>query len=118
MRRKSLLETKQLCERRVRRERDAGIARDIGAFMRAAKQDERRNSKAAEALERALPAPLLADAWIESATAAQITIGVESAAAAYQVDRAMREGALAALRVSMGAPMLRVRTRVGTQPDS
>lgn len=107
-----------MCERRARKEFDTGIARSVGSLLREAKQGERRNSKAAEALERALPKKLMEDAWIDSATTAQLTIGVESAAAAYAVDRALREGALAEIRTAMGAPMLRVRTRVGPQPGS
>lgn len=50
------------------------------------------------------------------ASAAQLVIGVGSSAAAYAVDRALREGALAALRTAMHAPALRVRTRVGRMP--
>jgi hypothetical protein len=112
----SLADVKRVCESRARRERDASIARTVGAMLREARTNERRNARVAEALERALPAELLEHVWIDSATPAQVAIGVESSAAAFQVDRAIREGGLAALRAALGAPALRVRTRVGTPP--
>lgn len=116
MRRISITEVKRICESRVRRERDVSIVRTVGAMVREARTNERRNARVAEALERALPAELLEHVWIDGATAAQVSIGVESAAAAFQVDRAMRESGLAMLRAALGAPTLRVRTRVGQPP--
>ncbi len=83
-----------------------------------AKQAQRRTSGAAQALERALSPGLLTSVWIESASAAQLVLGVESASAAYHVDRQLREGGLTTLRAALNAPALRVRTRVGKLPGA
>jgi pyruvate/2-oxoacid:ferredoxin oxidoreductase alpha subunit len=117
MRRATLTQTRDLCQRRARREPAVAIAGDVASLLRAARQGEKRHSRAAEALERALPPSLLQHAWIESATTAQVVLGVTSSAAAYQVDRALREGGLAAVRTAMAAPQLRIRTRVGQPPE-
>ncbi len=83
-----------------------------------AKQAQRLTCGAAHALQRALPENLMQHVWIESATPAQVSLGVESAAAAYQVDRTLREGGLMSMRQDMNSPALRVRTRVGRPPGS
>lgn len=107
-----------MCETRARKQPDLAIARDVASLMRTAKQAERRTSGAAQALERAISADLMQHVWIESATPAQVSLGVESAAAAYQVDRALREGGLLSMREALNAPALRVRTRVGRPPGA
>ncbi len=111
-----LLRMKQLCERRAFRERDLRIEATVAAIARDAARAQRRGVGAAEAWERAMPAALVAETWIESAGPSQLLIGVSSASAAYAVDRALRAGALATLREALGAPALRVRTRLGRMP--
>ncbi len=111
-----LLRAQQMCDRRAFREREVSIKRIVGEVAREAARNAKRSVGAAEAWEQAMPRALVAETWIESASAAQLVIGVGSSAAAYAVDRALREGALAALRTAMHAPALRVRTRVGRMP--
>jgi hypothetical protein len=64
-----------------------------------------------------MPAEIVAETWIEQAGGAQLVVGVSSSAVAYAVDRALRMGALAEIRLRLKSPGLRVRTRVGRSPD-
>lgn len=116
VRRMTLAQTQKICEARARKEPSLAIARDVATLKRAMKTTERKVGGAAAALERALPAELLTHVWIEGLTSAQLTLGVEGAAAGYQVDRALREGGLTIIREALLAPALRVRTRVGQSP--
>ena len=111
-----LLRTKQIIERRRFREKDVSIARMVNELGRQAKRDIDRVGAVAEAWRAAMPAELLESTWIESSSPVQILVGVESSPAAYAVDRALRAGALDALRKALHAPGLRVRTRIGRSP--
>ena len=95
---------------------DGEIARMVGEMGRQAKRDSERSGRVAEAWRAAMPAELLEASWIESASAVQLLVGVESAPAAYAIDRALRSGALAVLRRTLQAPGLTVRTRIGRAP--
>ncbi len=111
-----LMRTQRLCERRRFREKDVSIARMVGDIGRQAKRDVERSGATAEAWRTCMPAGLVEETWIESASPAQLLIGVASSPAAYAVDRALRAGALAELRRVLHAPGLRVRTRIGKSP--
>ena len=93
-----LMRTQRLCERRRFREKDVSIARMVGDIGRQAKRDVERSGTTAEAWRTCMPAALVEETWIESASPAQLLIGVASSPAAYAVDRALRAGALAELR--------------------
>ena len=112
----ALLRTRQIIERRRRREPDLTITRMVGELGRQAKRDAERSGRVAEAWRAAMPAELVEASWIESSTSVQILVGVESAPAAYAIDRALRSGALATLRRTLQAPGLLVRTRIGRAP--
>ena len=111
-----LARVQRICERRAFRERDVGIGRIVGEIARQARRDADRAGRVAEAWRAAIPAELLGETWIERATASEIVAGVGSSPAAFALDRALRAGALAALRSALGAPGLRVRTRLGPSP--
>lgn len=111
-----LARAQRMCERRAFRERDASIGRELGEIARNAARDLERRGSFAEAWAEAMPAELVAQTWIESATPVQLLVGVTGSSAAFAVDRALRAGALAALRSRLQAPGLRVRTRVGRSP--
>jgi hypothetical protein len=111
-----LLRTQRICRERARRERDVTIGRIVGDIGRQARHDMDRAGAAAEAWTAAMPAELVAETWLEQAGGAQIVVGVPSSAVAFAVDRALRLGALADIRLRMKSPGLRVRTRVGRSP--
>ena len=111
-----LLRTQRICRDRARRERDVTIGRSVGDIGRQARHDMERAGSAAEAWAAAMPAELVAETWLGQAGGAQITVGVPSSAVAFAVDRALRMGALADIRLRMRSPGLRVRTRVGRSP--
>lgn len=111
-----LARVQRMCERRAFRERDASITREVGEIARQAARDLERRGSFAEAWAESMPTELVAETWIESATPVQLLVGVTGSAAAFAVDRALRAGALALLRVRLQAPGLRVRTRVGRSP--
>lgn len=112
----ALLRARAMCERRAPRVPDMGIRALVNEVARQAERSSKGTSAAAEAWERALPAALVAETWIESMTPALLLVGVPSAAVAYAVDRALAGGALAAIRAELRAPGLRVRTRQGRNP--
>jgi hypothetical protein len=112
----ALRRVQKLCERRAFRERDVGIGRDVSALARQARQDAERRGEFAEAWTAAMPPELVAETWLESATPVTMVIGVASAPLGFAVDRALRAGALAKLRLALRAPGLRVRTRIGPPP--
>jgi hypothetical protein len=112
----ALLRTQRICERRAFRERDLGIGRDVAELARQVRRDGERRGTFAEAWLAHMPAELVEDTWIESATPVQMVVGVPGAATAFAVDRALRTGALARLRQALHAPGLRVRTRIGRSP--
>jgi hypothetical protein len=111
-----LARVQRMCERRAFRERETSITREVSEIARQAARDLERRGSFAEAWAEAMPAELVAETWIESATPVQLLVGVTGSAAAFAVDRALRAGALAALRTRLQAPGLRVRTRVGRSP--
>lgn len=111
-----LLRTRAMCQRRAPRDPDLGIAPLIAAIARDAKRASDGLGAAAEAWEREMPPALVAETWIESATATLLLIGVPSAAVAYAVDRALAGGALMRIRAALRLPGLRVRTRQGRAP--
>lgn len=111
-----LLRTQRICRDRARREREVTIGRIVGDIGRQARHDMERSGAAAEAWTAAMPAELVAETWLEQAGGALITVGVPSSAVAFAVDRALRMGALADIRLRMRSPGLRVRTRVGRSP--
>jgi hypothetical protein len=108
----------RLCAQRAFRERDSSIRRVVGDLARQARRDMERAGAAAEAWSAEMPAAVVAETWIEQAGPVQLVVGVPSASVAFAVDRALRMGALAAIRLRMQAPGLRVRTRVGRQPGA
>ncbi|MFM8699495.1 MAG: hypothetical protein ACKOJI_04160 [Phycisphaerales bacterium] len=112
----ALRRVQKLCEQRAFRERDVGIAREVSAIARQARQDAERRGEFADAWVAAMPADLVAETWLESATPVAMVIGVASAPLGFAVDRALRAGALAKLRLQLRAPGLRVRTRIGPPP--
>jgi hypothetical protein len=112
----ALMQTQRMCERRRFREKDVSIARMVNDIGRQAKRDVERSGATAEAWRACMPAELVEETWIESASPAQLLVGVASSPAAYAVDRALRAGALAELRRVLHAPGLRVRTRIGKSP--
>lgn len=114
----ALLRTQRICRLRARRERDTSISRLVGDLARQTQRDLERTGAAAEAWQSAMPPAIVADTWIEQSGGAQLVIGVPSASVAYAVDRALRMGALAAIRLRLQSPGLRVRTRVGMSPDA
>jgi hypothetical protein len=111
-----LARVQRMCERRAFRERETSITREVSEIARQAARDLERRGSFAEAWAEAMPAELVAETWIESATPVQLLVGVTGSAAAFAVDRALRAGALALLRSRLQAPGLRVRTRVGRSP--
>lgn len=111
-----LARVQRMCERRAFRERETSITREVGEIARQAARDLERRGSFAEAWAESMPAELVAETWIESATPVQLLVGVTGSAAAFAVDRALRAGALANLRARLQAPGLRVRTRVGRSP--
>jgi hypothetical protein len=111
-----LARVQRICDRRAFRERETSIAREVGEIARQAARDLERRGSFAEAWAEAMPAELVAETWIESATPVQLLVGVTGSPVAFAVDRALRAGALAALRTRLQAPGLRVRTRVGRSP--
>lgn len=113
-----LLRTKQVIERRRFREKDVSIVRMVNDLAREARRDIDRVGAFAEAWRAAMPPELVDATWIESSSPVQLLVGVESSAAAFAVDRALRGGALAALRRTLQAPGLRVRTRIGRSPGA
>ena len=112
-----LLRTQRICRERAFRERDTSIRRIVGDIGRQARRDMERAGAVAEAWTAEMPADIVAETWIEQAGGAQLVVGVPSSAVAYAVDRALRLGALAAIRLRLKSPGLRVRTRVGRSPD-
>jgi hypothetical protein len=112
-----LLRTQRICRERAFRERDTSIRRLVGDIGRQARRDMERAGAVAEAWTAAMPAEIVAETWIEQAGGAQLVVGVSSSAVAYAVDRALRMGALAEIRLRLKSPGLRVRTRVGRSPD-
>jgi hypothetical protein len=113
-----LVRAQRLCAQRAFRERDSSIRRVVGDLARQARRDMERAGAAAEAWSAEMPAAVVAETWIEQAGPVQLVVGVPSASVAFAVDRALRMGALAAIRLRMQAPGLRVRTRVGRQPGA
>lgn len=105
-----------MCERRAPRVPEMGIRAQVNEVARQAQRAEKGTTAAAAAWERAMPAALVAETWIEGATPALLMIGVPSASVAYAVDRALAAGALAAIRAELRVPGLRVRTRQGRNP--
>jgi hypothetical protein len=112
-----LLRAQRVCAERASRERDPSIARAVGELARQARRDMERAGAVAEAWTAAMPPELVAETWIEEPGGAQVVVGVPSSAVAYAVDRALRMGALADIRLRLRSPGLRVRTRVGRSPD-
>lgn len=92
------------------------IGRIVGDIGRQARHDMDRAGAAAEAWSASMPADLVAETWLEQVGGAQIVVGVPSSAVAFAVDRALRLGALAAIRQALRLPGLRIRTRVGRSP--
>jgi hypothetical protein len=113
-----LLRTKKMCELRAWRERDTSIRAVVSEVARIAARSAKAGVTAAEAWEREMPPALVAETWIEGASSALLMVGVPSAAVAFEVDRALRAGALAKIRAAMQAPGLRVRTRQGRNPGA
>jgi hypothetical protein len=106
-----------VCSERAARERDPSIVRVVGDLERQARRDMARAGAVAEAWTAAMPAEIVAETWIEEPGGAQVVVGVPSSAVAYAVDRALRMGALADIRLRLRSPGLRVRTRIGRSPD-
>jgi hypothetical protein len=97
---------------RSRPERGAGVQGDVAGFARELRKLERSIGAATDAWARLAPAELQTCATVETLRGGTLTLRVDGSAAAYEVDRTLRGGLEANLRMAVPG-LMRVRTRVG-----
>lgn len=97
---------------RTRPDRGAGMNGDVAGFARELRKLERSIGAATDAWARLAPAELQTCATVETLRGGTLTLRVDGSAAAYEVDRTLRGGLEANLRMAVPG-LMRVRTRVG-----
>jgi hypothetical protein len=97
---------------RARPDRVASIAGDAGGFAREMRRLERSIGSATDAWARLAPPELQACATVETLRGGTLTLRVDGSAAAYEIDRTLRGGLEANLRMAIPG-LVRVRTRIG-----
>ncbi|MFZ4721715.1 MAG: DciA family protein [Phycisphaerales bacterium] len=97
---------------RTRPERGAAVQGDVAGFARDLRKLERSIGAATDAWARLAPAELQTCATVETLRGGTLTLRVDGSAAAYEVDRTLRGGLEANLRMAVPG-LMRVRTRVG-----
>jgi hypothetical protein len=101
---------------RAWREPDRSINKDVSALAKQFVRTEKSMGSATDAWMQLAPLALQKVASVESMRAGTLTLLVESSAAAFEVDRALRGGLENDLKISVQG-LLRVRTRLGKFPD-
>ena len=101
---------------RAWREPDRSINKDVSALAKQFVRTEKSMGSATDAWMQLAPLALQKVASVESMRAGTLTLLVESSAAAFEVDRALRGGLENDLKISVQG-LLRVRTRLGKFQD-
>lgn len=97
---------------RSRPERGSAVEGDVAGFARELRRLERSIGAATDAWARLAPPELQSCATIETMRGGTLTLRVDGSAAAYELDRTLRSGLEANLRMAVPG-LMRVRTRVG-----
>jgi len=103
---------KRLSGWRARPETVHAIGGDLGRMAREVKRLEKSIGAATDAWMRIAPPQLQSCARVETLRGGTLTLAVDGSAAAFEVDRALRSGMEASLRMAIPG-LMRVRTRVG-----
>ena len=101
---------------RARPDRENEVGGDVAGCAREIRQLERSIGGATDAWARLAPKELQACATVETFRGGTLTLRVDGSAAAYEVDRTLRGGLEANLRMAVPG-LVRVRTRVGAPID-
>ena len=102
---------------RARPERGRELGGDLAGFARDLKKLERTIGAATDAWARLAPSGLQSCACVETFRGGTLTLRVDSSGAGFEIDRALRSGLEANLRMAVPGLMC-VRTRVGGAPDA
>ncbi len=97
---------------RARRERDASIGAEVALLARQLKSNEKSIGAASDAWMQLAPLDLQKVAAVETMRGGTLTLLVESAAASFKVNQALRDGLENDLKNAVPG-MMRARTRVG-----
>ena len=108
---------KQLSSWRARPDRGRDVTGDLAGMAREFKRLERTMGAATDAWSRLAPPELQACACVETFRGGTLTLRVDSSGASFEIDRALRGGLEANLRMAVPG-LVRVRTRVGAPPDA
>jgi len=104
---------KQLGSWRAWRERGGVVKGDVASFARELRRMEKTMGTATDAWSRIAPPELQQCSSVETFRGGTLTLVVESSAAAFQVDRALRSGLEGSLRQAV-PDLVRIRTRIGS----
>ena len=103
---------------RGRPERDLGIGGLVARFQRDSRRLQRDLGPLVDAWEAVVPPPLAERTRLDSIRGGVLRVVASSSAVVYEVDRHLREGALAQLRAHSRVAVSRVRLTVGAvEPD-
>lgn len=102
---------------RARPDRGREVAGDLAGVARDLKRLERTIGAATDAWARLAPPALQSCASVETFRGGTLTLRVDSSGAGFEIDRALRSGLEANLRMAVPG-LVRVRTRVGAGPDA
>jgi hypothetical protein len=97
---------------RARPERLASASGDLSGMAREIRRLEKSIGGATDAWIRIAPPALQAVARVDTLRGGTLTLVVDGSAAAFEVDRALRSGMEASLRMAIPG-LMRIRTRVG-----
>jgi hypothetical protein len=107
---------KQLAAWRARPDRGREVKADVSGFARELRRLEKTIGAASDAWVRIAPPELQRCSVVETFRSGTLTLMVDSSAAAFEVDRALRSGLETNLRLAVPG-LMRVRTRVGAPPQ-
>lgn len=108
---------KRLSGWRSRPDRGREVTGDLVGIARDLKRLERTIGAATDAWSRLAPPELQSCACVETFRGGTLTLRVDSSGAGFEIDRALRSGLEANLRMAVPG-LVRVRTRVGAAPGA
>lgn len=108
---------KRLGTWRAKPERLASATGDLSGMAREIRRLEKSIGAATDAWLRIAPPALQVVARVETLRGGTLTLVVDGSAAAFEVDRALRSGMEASLRMAVPG-LMRIRTRVGGPKES
>ncbi|MHC5022459.1 MAG: DciA family protein [Planctomycetota bacterium] len=109
-------EIEQMRRYRARPGRDQSIDRLIDSIQQHASRTHRKLGRLVELWEDVLPVRVARRTAVTGLRGGTAHVATDSSATAYEVDRLLREGALAAMKRRFPGTLLRVRVRVA--PDA